>query len=155
MRRRAHSVAEVLRQALPPKARDRIFSLEFVQLKWVSAVGRDLAARSEPVSLENGVLTVRVEDAAWGRMILKLQREIRTRLNEAMGMGTVKRVRFMKDGEAVRRLEPEEPADRAGEAFEPPESIISAAEAVEDPALRSFLIRTASRYLAAQAGRRR
>lgn len=155
MRRRAYSVAELLRQALPAKSRERIFSLELVQLKWVSVVGRDLAARSEPVSLENGVLTLRVEDAAWGRMILKLQREIRTRLNEAMGMGTVKRVRFIKDGVAVRRLEPEEPADRARQAFEPPESIISAAEAVEDPALRSFLIRTASRYLAAQVGRRR
>ena len=45
-------------------------------MKWVDVVGTELPLRSEPSSLGVGVLTVRVSDAAWGRMILKLQRDI-------------------------------------------------------------------------------
>jgi hypothetical protein len=153
MKRRHRSVAEILRQALPPRSRDRIYSLELIGLKWPAAVGQELAARSEPASFEDAVLTVRVEDAAWGRMIMSLQNEIRPRLNQAMGFRAVKRIRFVKDGKAISKPAPVPPTPPAVEPVEPSAAILEAAEKVNDSDLRDLVIRTATRYLAAQAGK--
>ncbi len=151
MRSRPRSVAELIRQALPPQSRDRVFSVELMGLKWAAAVGDELAARSEPASLQDGILTVRVEDAAWGRMIMKLQNEIRPRLNKVMGFRAVKRIRFVIDGKPVSRPVPEAPATPAPEPVEPPAAILEAAGSISDVELRESMVRTATRYLSAQA----
>ncbi len=153
MRSRPRSVAELIRQALPPQSRDRVFSVELMGLKWAAAVGDELAARSEPASLQDGILTVRVEDAAWGRMIMKLQNEIRPRLNKVMGFRAVKRIRFVIDGKPVSKPVSEAPVKPAPEPVEPPAAILEAAGSIGDVELRESLVRTATRYLAAKAGK--
>ena len=153
MRSRPRSVAELIRQALPPQSRDRVFSVELIGLKWAAAVGDELAARSEPASFHDGIVTVRVEDVAWGRMIMKLQNEIRPRLNKAMGFRAVKRIRFVIDGKPLSTRVPEEPARPALEPVEPSSAILEAAESIGDTGLRDAMIGTASRYLAAQKRR--
>ena len=153
--KRARSVADLLRQALPARSRDRIYSLELVGLKWPVAVGTELATRSEAASLDDGVLTVRVTDAAWGRMIMKLQAEIRSRLNAAMGFRAVKWIRFVKDGKPLSIPAPAPAKAVPPEPAEPSESIRKAAESLEDSELKELMLRTATRYLAAQAARRR
>ena len=152
--RRARSVADLLRQALPARSRDRIYSLELIGLKWPVAVGDELAARSEAASLEDGILTVRVTDAAWGRMIMKLQAEIRSRLNAAMGFRAVKRIRFVKDGKPLSIPEPPPAKTVPLEPVEPSESLRKAAESLQDSELEELILRTATHYLAAQASRR-
>ena len=150
MKSRPRSVGELIRQALPPQSRDRVFSVELIGLKWTAAVGSELAARSEPASLQDGILTVRVEDVAWGRMIMKLQNEIRPRLNAAMGFRAVKRIRFVIDGKPISQTVPEAPSTFAPEPVEPSSAIIEAAESIGDSGLRESMVRTATRYLAAQ-----
>jgi hypothetical protein len=156
---RSVSVAALLKAVLPPARRKRIFSLGLVRVKWVDLVGRELAIRSEPSSLGDRLLTVRVSDAAWGRMILKLQRQIVSRINQGVEPDLVRRIQFIRDGKAPWDSSsppsvPEERSSRSAEAV-PSAPILEAARAVEDPELRSQLIRTAGRYLAAQTDKRR
>ena len=160
MSRNHTSVAEILKDVLPPARRKRIFSLGLVRLKWGAVVGRELALRSEPVSLEGGLLTVRVLDAVWGRMILKLERNILPRIGKIVELGLVRRIQFIRDGVPPWKKEalpegPESSRRIAAETDKLPEPIVEAARAVSDHELRSLLTRTASRYLAAQAARRR
>jgi hypothetical protein len=152
MKQRSVSVGDLLRRALPPRSRDRIYSLELIGLKWPAAVGAELAARSEPAAFEGGVLTVRVTDAAWGRMIMKLQAEIRPRLNAAMGFRAVKRIRFVKDGKPLSIPRPAIAATPL-EPLPPSDSLQQAAESLPDADLKELMLRTATRYLAAQASR--
>jgi hypothetical protein len=159
VRRKVHSLAEVLRKVLPPGSEKRIFSLELVQLRWTALVGKELALRSEPASLEDAVLTVRVSDAVWGRMILKLQRKILPRLRNVLGPDVVKRIRFVKDGKPLWESGLPPGASAASEEKELPTEvsapILEAARNIEDSDLRSIVVKTASRYLRAQADRRR
>ncbi|MGH9461862.1 MAG: DUF721 domain-containing protein [Vicinamibacteria bacterium] len=148
--KRTRSVADLIREALPPRSRDRIYSLELIGLKWPVAVGTELASRSAAASFEDGVLTVRVADAAWGRMILKLQAEIRSRLNAALGFRAVKRIRFVKDGKPLSIPAPVRPDVVPLKPVSPSDSLRKAAESLEDSELKDLMLRTATRYLAAQ-----
>jgi hypothetical protein len=160
--RRASSVAEILGKNIPPGRRDRIFSLDFIRLKWPTVVGTELARRSEPISLGECILNVRVTDAAWGRMILRLQRDILPRLSKTLGPDRVRRIRFIKDGEPLwgdeTMLCPHfggtSALDRRPIAGTPLQ-IEEAATTIRDADLRALVTRTASRYLAARAARRR
>jgi hypothetical protein len=147
-----------LKTVLPPATRKRIFSLGLVRVKWVDLVGGELAIRSEPAFLGDRRLTVRVSDAAWGRMILKLQREIVSRINQAVEPDLVRRIQFIRDGKAPWDSDgppslPEEGTSQRIEA-EPSALILEAARTIEDAELRSQLTRTAARYLAVQTGKR-
>jgi hypothetical protein len=161
-RKKMHSLVEVLRKVLPPGSEKRIYSLELVRYQWTSIVGRELALRSEPASLEDGILTIRVSDAVWGRMIMKMQSRIHPGLNNALGTGAVGRIRFVKDGKPLWEsglppgasgLEKMRNGKARSERVSKP--LIDAACDIEDSGFRSQLIQTVSRYLRAQAYRRR
>ena len=159
MSRTAYSVAEVLRAVLPRGSHSRVFSVEMIRLKWVDIVGNELALRSEPSSLGVKVLTVRVSDAVWGRMILKLQRDILARLESLVGSGVVERIQFLRDGkEPWEGGEPpsltrKSTRQQCSESLSAP--IAEAAQSITDERLRDLVTRSAARYLAAQAERRR
>lgn len=162
VRRNTYSVAEILKAVLPASSQARLLSLELVRLKWEAIVGIELALRTEPAILEAGILTVRVTDAAWGRVILKLEKEILVRLASAMGSRVVTRVRFMKDGKPLWEGQAPPFAKHHSEQGQegtssppPPKRIIEAARAIGDPGLREQVTRIATRYLAVQAKRRR
>jgi hypothetical protein len=148
-------LAGILESALPAAARKRIFSLALVEKRWASVVGPEIARRSEPESLENGVLTVRVTDPAWGKMILKLQGRIVPALNRAVGKGLVRRINFTKR-EKLQSTESTAPAPRAEVALgPPPESVMRASEGISDEELRAAVRKSASLYLRAREERRR
>jgi hypothetical protein len=161
VRRSYYALAEVLSKVLPPRSQKHLFSLELVRIRWAAVVGKELALRSEPASLEEGVLTVRVSDAVWGRMIVRLQRRILPRLANAVGADQLRRIRFVKDGKPLWGSGlPPGVSDRheppAGELSpEIPAPILEAAQNIEDSDLRSIVVETASRYLRAQSHRRR
>lgn len=150
-------LSEVLKRALPREARRRIYSIELVQSRWKEAVGYELARRSEPEALGHGVLTVRVTDPAWGRMIAKLQHRIAASLNRAVGMNLVQRVQFVRR-ERLRKLGVDAPLARARVSKSdtpppPPAGVETALDAVADAELREILRRSASRYFQAQRER--
>jgi hypothetical protein len=148
-------LAELLERALPPEARRRIYSVDLVEKRWASVVGEEIARRSEPESLEGGVLTVRVTDPAWGKTILKLQGKIIPSLNRAVGVPLVRRINF------VRREKLQNPASEARSPEKsvalgpPPESVMRASEGISDEELREAVRKSASRYLRARGDRKR
>jgi hypothetical protein len=155
VRRDRAVLAELLERALPPEARRRVYSVALVEKHWPSVVGKEIARRSEPESLENGVLTVRVTDPAWGKMILKLQERIVPALNRAVGVGLVRRINFVRrDG--LRNPESETKApERTVAPGPPPESVMRASEEISDEDLRAAVRKSASLYLRAREDRKR
>jgi hypothetical protein len=148
-------LAEILERALPPAARKRVYSLELVEKRWAGVVGPEIARRSEPEALENGVLTVRVTDPAWGKMILKLQGRIVPALNRAVGKGLVRRINFTKR-DKLRNAEATAPSPPVEVALgPPPESVMQASEGISDDELRAAVRKSASLYLRAREDRRR
>lgn len=135
-------------RVIPGDAKDRIYGIGLVQRRWKYAVGAELARRSEPDSLSEGVLTVRVTDPAWGRMLMKLGKRIVPRLNQALGIRLVRRINF----KTVRRLEQAPvspgPSSPRSVGIVLPVSVAKAADAIEDSELRALVGRTAARYLA-------
>ncbi len=148
-------LADLLERALPPSVRRRVYSLALVDKRWAGVVGLEIARRSEPEALENGVLTVRVTDPAWGKMILKLQSQIVPALNRAVGKGLVSRINFIRR-EKLQNSVPEAPAAEATVALgPPPESVMRASDGISDDELRAAVRKSASLYLRAREERRR
>ncbi|HSF17271.1 MAG TPA: DUF721 domain-containing protein [Vicinamibacteria bacterium] len=152
-------LADVMAQVIPSDAKDRIYGIGLVQRRWRNAVGVELARRSEPDSLNDGVLTVRVTDPAWGRMLMKLGQRIVPRLNHALGVRLVRRINF----KTVSRLEqapmaslPSDSGPRSSGAVLP-ESVAKVVDSIQDSEIREIVGRTAARYFAARknAERRR
>ena len=146
---------DVLRRALPKVAKERIYSVGLVTRRWVDVVGLELARRSEPEALSEGVLTVRVTDVVWGKMIYDLQDRIVSKINRAVGMNLVRRINFTKrsrlhgvPGTEVQNLEERAP-------LVPPAELNVPASGIEDPELRELVLQSAARYLRAKEQRRK
>lgn len=63
-----------------------------VTADWESAVGEDLAAHCQPVSLRSGVLTITAESTAWATQIRLLTAPLMARIAESFGEGLVRSV---------------------------------------------------------------
>jgi hypothetical protein len=156
MPRRSVALAEILERALPPAVRRRIYSVGLVSKKWPTVVGEELARRSEPESLSGGVLTIRVTDPAWGRMILKLQGRIVPALNLALGTGLVQRINFVTRERLRGEMEAKVATSSSrASADEPPENVMRALEAIANEELREMVKRSAALYLRAREERKR
>ena len=93
---------------------------------------------------------------------MKMQRSIHPRLQDALGAGTVKRIRFVRDGKPLwgsglppGASDPEETKETKKLPDETLTPLLEAARNIDDSDFRSRLIQTASCYLRAQADRRR
>ncbi len=107
-----------------PRAAARIWN------RWVEIVGPATAAHSEPTSLREGVLRVRVDSPAWATEVGYLAEEIRGRANEAAGQPLVTEVRVWNGpGKMASRL-PVPGSDKAP-AEGPRERASDPAEALE------------------------
>ena len=96
VRREHTALKDVLQKVLPAGARDRIYSADLIAKHWPDVVGDELSRRSEPEALRDGVLTVRVTDPAWGKMIYGLQGRIVPAINRKLGARLVKRINFTR-----------------------------------------------------------
>jgi hypothetical protein len=144
-----------LKKALPPEARRRIYSIKLVERRWASVVGEELARRSEPEALVDGVLTVRVTDPVWGKTITRLASRIIPELNRAVGMKLVKRMNFTRRERLESVAANTVPVPKVKASAEPPEGVVRAAESIPDLELRARVTASAARYLQAQEGRKR
>lgn len=60
--------------------------------RWPAVVGEALAAHCRPVSLRDGTLTIAADESAWGAQLGWLEADLRRRLDQAVGAGTVTRI---------------------------------------------------------------
>ena len=133
-----------------------MYALPLVEKRWASVVGQEIARRSEPEALENGILTVRVTDPAWGKMIAKLQGQIVPALNRAVGKGLVRRINFIRREKLEKQVREEAGAEEASVALgPPPESVMRASDRISDMELREAVRKSAARYLKAREERQR
>jgi predicted nucleic acid-binding Zn ribbon protein len=62
---------------------------------WEDMVGADLAARCEPVRLAGGTLVVRAESQVWATQLRYMLPQLRARVEEVLGEGSVSDVRVV------------------------------------------------------------
>ncbi|MFC9994458.1 DUF721 family protein [Nocardia sp. NPDC127526] len=62
--------------------------------RWSSVVGEDIAAHAQPISLENGVLSIQAESTAWATQLRMFQSQILAKIAAAVGNGVVTSVRI-------------------------------------------------------------
>jgi predicted nucleic acid-binding Zn ribbon protein len=63
--------------------------------RWPQLVGPDVADHCTPVSLRDGELTLQAESTAWASQLRTLQRQLLTRLADAVGPDVVRRIRVV------------------------------------------------------------
>jgi predicted nucleic acid-binding Zn ribbon protein len=64
---------------------------------WEAVVGPHIARHSTPHSLRRGTLVVTVESAEWALNLSRQEAELRARLNEHLGAGTVTALEFQPE----------------------------------------------------------
>ncbi len=74
--------------------------------RWPDMVGADLAARCEPVRLAGGTLVVRAESQVWATQLRYMLPQLRARVEEVLGPGSVRDIRVVV-GTLEGRTEPE------------------------------------------------
>jgi len=118
--------------------------LALLRAVWPAAVGSDLGRRSVVVALDGSVLRVRVPDAAWRRVLLRMRPEILGRLRRLAGPAAPRALGFL-EGPVP---EPDSVPTRPSSAPPPaPPLVQAAAESIPDPEIRARFTSSAARYL--------
>jgi predicted nucleic acid-binding Zn ribbon protein len=81
--------------------------------RWEELVGTDIAGHARPVSLHDRVLTLAVDQPAWGAQLRFMTSELLTRIAEVTGGSEVAEIRIRVAGERPPRRNP---TDTPGEA---------------------------------------
>ena len=71
---------------------DGVLALGRLRAQWPEVVGEQVAARSEPIKLENGRLTVRVEGGSWAAELALMGHALATRAAAFLGHDLVQEV---------------------------------------------------------------
>jgi predicted nucleic acid-binding Zn ribbon protein len=61
---------------------------------WEEIVGESIAKNTKAVKIYRGELLVEVKSAAWKQQIQMMKRQIISKINQRLGKGTVKQIRF-------------------------------------------------------------
>ena len=113
---------------------------------WEEAVGPDIAAATQPVSLRSGVLTVWVRNTTWLQELHAQRQQLLARVQRMVAGAEVTELRF-KQG--PRGSVPERVAVKKTVLVRPapvPYELTQSIRAVPSPALRGILIKVASRW---------
>jgi predicted nucleic acid-binding Zn ribbon protein len=89
-----------LLQRIDPDRRLAVFRI------WKSEVGPAVAARAAPTGFRDGILSVRVDGAAWMQELQFAVEEIRTRLNARLGADIVRDIYFVAGNSSAARPTP-------------------------------------------------
>lgn len=66
-----------------------------VTARWRDVIGDQIADHCDPVSFDDGVLTLRASSSAWATQMHLMSGQVRHRLNEEFGREVVKELRFL------------------------------------------------------------
>ncbi len=91
---------------------------------WAAAVGKKIASHTKPAFLQNGTLTVEVEDAVWQTQLRTLAPSILPRIEKIVGANIIERLDF--------RLTP----PRRQPAIAPASHATDESSAISDPVMR-------------------
>jgi hypothetical protein len=121
-------------------------TLALLRAAWPTAVGEELARRTQVVALDRGVLRVMVPDLRWQRSLLRMRGDILSRLRYVAGRAAPSTLGFVT-GTVV---DPGPPAVRpaAVPVAQAPAAVAEAAQAIPDAEIRARFLEAASRYLA-------
>jgi hypothetical protein len=130
-------------------------TLTLMRAAWPVAVGPELARRTDVVSLDAGVLRIRVPDATWQRGLARMRGDIMRRLREIAGAAAPRSLGFVLGSvpasparDAPPALRTQEAATHASAPAKPvPAQVLAAARSIPDPQLRERFVATAARYL--------
>ncbi len=120
-------------------------TLALLRAAWPSAVGEELARRTQVVALDRGVLRVMVPDVRWQRSLLRVRGDILSRLRAVAGRASPRTLGFVT-GPVADPAPAAEPA-AAVEPVELPASVSEAAASIPDPELRARFLEAARGYL--------
>lgn len=87
-------IGDILPSVLRSIGLDRRLKEHEILAIWPRVVGAEIAARSQPVRVENGVLYVRVDHSAWMQELHFMEREILAKLKESAPDVVIERIRF-------------------------------------------------------------
>ena len=85
-------VGDAIKTLIADKGWGGQLSLGLLKAEWAKVVGNQIAARSEPIRLENGRLTVRVESGAWAAELALLGTSLATAAARFLGADHVREV---------------------------------------------------------------
>jgi predicted nucleic acid-binding Zn ribbon protein len=85
-------LGELLTSLVSNRGWDERMRIGRLRDEWASVVGPDVAARSTPVSLNAGVLSIRADGAAWATELTLLARSIGDKVDSYLGGGVVREV---------------------------------------------------------------
>jgi hypothetical protein len=150
-----------LERASLRRVRDGLFgqdrAIVLLRAAWPTAVGADLARRTEVVGLEAGTLRIRVPDASWRKALHRMRGQILSRLRDVAGPLAPARLGFMEASLAPATGRPAPPPPppppKPGPIDSPapspvPDGVAQAAHAIPDPEMRARVLQSAARYLA-------
>lgn len=61
---------------------------------WKETAGDVIADKAKPERMDNGVLFVRVKDAAWRNELVYLSEDLKKKINQEVGMEIVRMIKF-------------------------------------------------------------
>lgn len=118
---------------------------------WREIAGEALSRRTRPIALVKKRLTVAVNDAVWQRNLEDLAPGFIARLNRITGDRTITFIDFVVD--ATPFNDAPKAASKDEKDLDLSASLIEAADAINDEALRKNFLATANDYLARQTAR--
>lgn len=95
-------VSEAVEQLVAARGWEERMALGRLKARWAEVVGEQVAARSEPIRLEGGRLTIRVEGGAWAAELALLGSRLANSAAHFLGTGRVQEVAVVA-GTANRR----------------------------------------------------
>jgi predicted nucleic acid-binding Zn ribbon protein len=96
--RRFARVGDILPTVLRSIGLDRRLKEQEILAIWPRVVGEEIAARTQPVKIEGGVLYVRVNHSAWMQELHFMEKEIIEKLKDAAPDVEITRIRFGAGG---------------------------------------------------------
>lgn len=108
---RVATIADPLRRVLQRIDPDHRLKVYRLWTFWRDEVGAAIAARAEPAGYRAGVLSVRVNSAAWMQELQFMKEEVRERLNTRLGEELIRDIYFVSGPTQAVREETTEQAD--------------------------------------------
>ena len=87
-------VGDILPAVLKSVGLDRKLKEREILSIWPGAVGAEIAARTQAVKIDRGILYVRVEQSAWMQELHFMERELLKKLKKMAPDIEIKRIRF-------------------------------------------------------------
>jgi hypothetical protein len=121
-------------------------TLALLREAWPTAVGEELARRTQPVAFDRGVLRVMVPDLRWQKSLLRMRGDILSRLRRVAGRASPHALGFVTG--TLPDPGPPGPPPAPAPVVPAPAAVAEAARAISDDEISARFLESAARYLA-------